>query len=127
MPKRLVTLTADIREQQQLVKNLHKAENKTYKTYVRARANLMSKKHHDVQNKKTKKWYNLWVNSVAELQALVVSACLWLLVGKACSVLTPHRIRSSGKRPHSLSSRREELIRWLKTERGSSTSCSSNK
>ncbi|KAJ4339344.1 hypothetical protein N0V87_003281 [Didymella glomerata] len=71
LPERFQKITTEIKEQQQLVKKLHKAEEKAYKIYVRARAKLMSKKHQDLQNNEAKKWYNFWVKSVAELQSLI--------------------------------------------------------
>lgn len=52
---------------------IRKAEHKTYKAFIRARAKLSSKEHHDLQNSKTKKWYKLWVKSTDDLQALSVS------------------------------------------------------
>ncbi|KAL1653816.1 hypothetical protein SLS61_003601 [Didymella pomorum] len=78
----LLYLTAEVKEQQKLVKDLHKTEKATCKIYIRARAKLLSKKHHDLHDKETKKWYSLWVNSVAELQALMASTCLQLLGGR---------------------------------------------
>ncbi|KAJ4381516.1 hypothetical protein N0V86_002876 [Didymella sp. IMI 355093] len=71
LPTRILKLTSEIKERQQDLEKLYKAEKKSYKTYVRARTKLMSKKYQSLQDKKTKKWYNLWVKSINELHTLI--------------------------------------------------------
>ncbi|KAF3050372.1 hypothetical protein E8E11_009722 [Didymella keratinophila] len=71
LPERLTKLTAEIKVKEQEVKTLHKAEKAAYKAYVRARAKLASKKYRDLQNTKTKKWYNLFVKAVHDLPVLL--------------------------------------------------------
>lgn len=73
---RLLRLTSEIKEKEREVQKLHEAERKAYKTYAQSRTKLMSKNYQDLQKNKTKKWYNSWVKSADELQALAVSDCL---------------------------------------------------
>ncbi|KAF1931363.1 uncharacterized protein M421DRAFT_2860 [Didymella exigua CBS 183.55] len=67
---RVQKLTSEIKEKEQELAKIRKAERKTYKIYIRARGKLASKKQHDLQNPKTKKWYNVCVKSTDDLQAL---------------------------------------------------------
>ncbi|KAJ4983825.1 hypothetical protein SVAN01_10688 [Stagonosporopsis vannaccii] len=69
-PRRLLDLSREIKAKERDLSALRALDRKTYKTYLRARAKLMSTKHRNMQDARTKRWYNLWIRCVDELQAL---------------------------------------------------------
>lgn len=95
---RLQDLTREIKEKESEVEALRAADRTAYKTYVRARTKLMSKKYRNMEDEGTKKWYNLWIRCADELQALAVSNKPRLRESVEAVRLMSRRRRSSEKK-----------------------------
>lgn len=79
-PTALHEITLQIHQKEDAVARLHSADRTTYKTYLRARTKLASKKCCNLEEEGARKWFNLFQKCADEMVQVAVSitTLLWL-------------------------------------------------